>query len=161
MTIGSEDCLYLNVYTPRLSKMKRLKEQLPVLVFFHGGAFRFGSATKLSYGPEHLLKDSKLIIVTVQFRMGVFGFLSAGNKHCRGNFGLYDQNKAMRWIHDNIHNFGGDPNRITLMGANSGSVAAQLHMMSKKSNDLFQRLIMLSGSFRGECRVCILKGKYN
>lgn len=137
---GSEDCLYLNLYKPRVAQ-----KVLPVLVFLHPGAFKSGGTSPNMYGPEYLMDKGQMIVVTVAFRLGVFGFISSGDDQCKGNFGLKDQWMALRWLRNNVAAFGGDPKAITLMGVGSGAVATQLHMLSRKSNDLFQRAIMMGG----------------
>lgn len=137
---GSEDCLYLNVYQPQFYPNETLRI-LPVMVFLHGDSFSDDLC-----GPEILLREHRMIFVTIQYRLGVFGFLASGDKHCPGNFGLKDQSKALKWVKRNILHFGGDPNKITLMGEGAGSISAQLQMMSVSSNDLFERSILISQS---------------
>lgn len=140
---GSEDCLYLNVYRPKLASRKK---RLPVLVFIHGGSFKLGSADPSLYGPEFFMDTQEVIVVTIQYRLGVFGFLAADHESCKGNFGLKDQNMALYWVRGNIRAFGGDHRQVTIMGQSAGAASVQYQMISKRSNGLFQRGIMLSGS---------------
>ncbi|XP_065075923.1 juvenile hormone esterase-like [Ochlerotatus camptorhynchus] len=139
--LGSEDCLYLNVYRP-----KHVKAPLPVIVFIHGGAFFYGSALPSVYGPEKFMSNGSVILVTLQYRVGALGFLSTGDCDAPGNVGLKDQNLALGWVKENIERFGGDPDLITLVGQSAGAISVQLHMMSPRSKGLFHRAVMMSGS---------------
>lgn len=118
--IGSEDCLYLNVYRPELVTPEK---RLPVLVFIHGGSFKGGSADPELYGPDYFMDTQKVIVVTIQYRLGVLGFLAADHLSCKGNFGLKDQNMALHWVYSNIRKFGGDPRQVTLMGQSAGAAS--------------------------------------
>ena len=138
---GSEDCLYLNVYRPVASQ-----KLLPVMVFIHGGSFKGGSAHPSVYGADFLMDTKEVILVTLQYRLGVFGFLAADHPSCKGNFGLKDQNLALHWVYENIDAFGGDPQAVTLVGQSAGAASVQLQMVSHRSNGLFHRAVMLSGS---------------
>lgn len=140
---GSEDCLYLNIYAPKLSESRK---PLPVLVFIHGGAFTIGSSDPERYGPDYFMDTQEVILVTIQYRLGAFGFLASGDRNCKGNFGLKDQQTALYWVRRNIRAFNGDSHRITVMGQSSGAACVQYQMMSPKSNRLFHRAIMSSGS---------------
>lgn len=143
--MGSEDCLYLNVYRPK-GQSQQASSLLPVLVFIHGGSFQGGSTDPAIYGPEFFMAGRQIILVTIQYRLGVFGFLAAGHRSCKGNFGLKDQNLALHWIYENIGAFGGDSQAVTLMGQSSGAASVQYQMISHRSNGLFQRAVLLSGS---------------
>lgn len=140
---GSEDCLYMNVYRPNLSEQKRL---LPVIVFVVGIGFISGNADPDIYGADYFMDTGDVVMVTMQYRQGVFGFLAANDECCKGNFGLKDQSLALAWVHKNIWVFGGDPQRVTVMGQASGAVSVQFQLISKRSNGLFQRAVMMSGS---------------
>lgn len=142
---GSEDCLYLNVYVPKSAKANA-KKPLPVLVFIHGGSFKVFSADPGLFGPDYLMDTEEVIVVTIQYRLGVFGFLASGDKSSMGNFGLKDQQMALQWIYKNIRHFGGDPKKITLSGQSSGAASVQYQMVSRGSNGLFQKAILMSGS---------------
>ncbi|KAF5297062.1 hypothetical protein FQR65_LT10071 [Abscondita terminalis] len=122
---GTEDCLYLNVFTPQVFFCSKT---YPVMVFIHGGGFFFGSGQW--YEPDYLI-DYDVVYVTMNYRLGIFGFLSTGDKVVPGNNGLKDQALALKWVNENIQYFGGDPKRITLFGQSAG---------------LFQYAISQSGS---------------
>lgn len=91
-------------------KIGEVLTNLPVMLMFHGGGFMCGSAFRMMYGPDHLL-DKDVILITANHRLGALGFLSTGDANCPGNFGLKDQVMVLRWIQDNIKQFGGDPQR--------------------------------------------------
>lgn len=126
---GDEDCLFLNIYRPAARK----RSLLPVIVYLHGGAFRYGNTHPVTLGPDYFM-DTDVILITVQYRLNIFGFLSSGDENCPGNFGLKDQALSLRWIRRNIQSFGGDPKSVTLMGHSSGAASVHLHMMSEQSN---------------------------
>uniref|UniRef100_A0A8D8VHR2 Carboxylic ester hydrolase n=1 Tax=Cacopsylla melanoneura TaxID=428564 RepID=A0A8D8VHR2_9HEMI len=136
---GQEDCLYLNVYTPQLDS----DAKLPVMVFIHGGGFLMGGAS--AYGAEYFM-DHNVILVTIQYRIGILGFLSFGNRLIPGNLGLKDQVLAMQWVRDHIQNFGGDKDRVTLFGESAGGASVDMHLVSPLSKGLFHRAIMQSGT---------------
>ncbi|KAK4880294.1 hypothetical protein RN001_008440 [Aquatica leii] len=140
---GKEDCLYLNVYTPKLSK--KCNKKLPVMVYIFFGAFIAGSGRSDYAGPEYLL-DEDVILVTINYRLGVLGFLSLGNDDAAGNWGMKDQVFALKWIQENIAAFRGDKTRVTLFGSSSGGGSSHLHMFSRFSKGLFHRAISQSGS---------------
>ncbi|XP_031840749.1 venom carboxylesterase-6 [Nomia melanderi] len=137
--IGEEDCLYLNIYTPHRGNRKPL---LPVMFWIHGGAFQFGSGNE---ADETRLMDRKIVLVTINYRLGPFGFLSTGDRVVLGNMGLKDQNVALRWVSDNIAYFGGDPKSVTIFGVSAGASSVHYHYMSTASAGLFQRGISISG----------------
>ncbi|KAM0724816.1 Esterase FE4 [Formica fusca] len=139
--IGEEDCLYLNVYTPVLDKDARKA----VMVWFHGGAFNNGLGDDLFFGPDFLIEQD-VILVTLNYRLGPIGFLNTGDKNALGNAGLKDQVMALKWVKDNIHYFGGCPNRVTIFGEDAGASSVQFHMMSPMSDGLFNGAIQQSGS---------------
>ncbi|XP_054289944.1 juvenile hormone esterase-like [Macrosteles quadrilineatus] len=138
---GDEDCLYLNVFTTEESKNR----SLPVMVYIHGGGFYGGSASIDSYGPEKFM-DEDIVLVTIQYRLGVFGFLSIEDNVMPGNQGLKDQRLALQWVQENIKTFGGDPTKVTIFGNSAGSASVHLHMISLGSKDLFSRAISQSGT---------------
>ncbi|KJH46723.1 Carboxylesterase [Dictyocaulus viviparus] len=121
----SEDCLYLNVFAPVWSPQS--STGFAVLVFIHGGGFVSDSTVK--YGDvgicEHLC-TKEVIVVTVQYRVGYLGFFSTGDEHCYGNFALWDQTLALKWIQDNISFFNGDPTNVTVMGQSAGGASVDL-----------------------------------
>jgi para-nitrobenzyl esterase len=135
-----EDCLYLNVTTPR----RRAGGKLPVMVWVHGGGYYSGSGTL--YGPERLAVEGGVVVVTLNYRLGVFGFLDhpslgAGS----GDYGLEDQQAALRWVHRNAAAFGGDANNVTLFGESAGGVSTCAQLASPAAAGLFQRAIIQSG----------------
>ncbi|XP_014244331.1 venom carboxylesterase-6-like [Cimex lectularius] len=139
---GSEDCLYLNVYVPESPNVHKTNS-LPVLINIHSGAFMFLSGS--TSGPEYLL-DHNVILVTMNYRLGILGFLSTEDDILPGNNGLKDQNLALKWVYDNIKAFGGDPGEITLSGLSAGAASTHYHILSSRSKGLFKRAIILSGS---------------
>ncbi|GMT33460.1 hypothetical protein PFISCL1PPCAC_24757 [Pristionchus fissidentatus] len=136
----NEDCLYLNIFTPDVSKSSG--RNYPVVVFLHGGNFQTGSANEW---PGHGLASRGVVVVTVNYRLGAFGFLSLGDTNS-GNFGLLDQRMALEWVRDHISSFGGDPQAITLVGHDAGGVSVGLHMLSPLSKHLFRSASSMSGS---------------
>ncbi|VVC93855.1 unnamed protein product [Leptidea sinapis] len=137
---GNEDCLYLNVYTPTCTPIK-----LPVMVYIHGGAFRIGDGNSDRYGPVFLLKHN-VILVTINYRLEILGFLCLDSKDIPGNAGMKDQVAALRWVQKNIRNFGGDPDNVTIFGESAGGASVSFHLVSPMSKGLFKRAIMQSGS---------------
>ena len=132
----SEDCLYLDVYSPNIS------QSLPVLFYIHGGAYEYGTA--LTY-PSDLLALHGVVVVVIQYRLGPFGFLSTGDSAAPGNFGMLDQVEALKWVKDNIEHFGGDPSEVTIFGLSAGATSVSLHLMSPLSEGLFHQAIAESG----------------
>ncbi|XP_063987723.1 esterase FE4-like [Diachasmimorpha longicaudata] len=139
--VGDEDCLFLNVYTPTI----QAGSGKAVMVYFHPGGFTGGSGDDDLFGPDFLL-EKDVILVTVNFRLGAVGFLNTGDANAPGNVGLKDQVLALNWIRNNIRNFGGCSNRVTLFGVSSGAASVQYHMISPMSEGLFKRAIIQSGS---------------
>lgn len=141
---GDEDCLYLNVWTPREAINGARK--LPVMVFIHGGAFFEGSGSKPTFEGSALASGG-VVVVTLNYRLGALGFLVADKDgiEAQGNLGLLDQQLAMRWVANNIGPFGGDPARITLFGESAGAMSVGLHLFSVPSSQpLFAAAIMES-----------------
>jgi para-nitrobenzyl esterase len=142
----SEDCLYLNVWTP----VKALSEKRPVLVYVYGGGFNSGSGAVPLYDGEGLAKKG-LVVVTFNYRVGVFGFLALpaltreSLHQSSGNYGLLDQVAALRWVQANIRHFGGDPTRVTVGGQSAGSISVHDLTASPRAQGLFQGAIMESG----------------
>jgi para-nitrobenzyl esterase len=143
----SEDCLYLNVWTPA----KSANEKLPVLVYFYGGGFVGGDGSEPRYDGESLAQKG-IVTLTVNYRLGVFGFMShpeltaESQHHASGNYGLLDQNAALRWVQENIAAFGGDPKRVTIAGESAGSIAVCAQMASPLSKNLIAGAIGESGA---------------
>ncbi|KAJ8937471.1 hypothetical protein NQ314_011860 [Rhamnusium bicolor] len=142
----SEDCLFINVYTPRNPLGDDLDEPLlPVMFFIYGGGFVEGSSESVNYGPQHLMEYG-VILVTFNYRVGPFGFFSTVDHVIHGNAGLKDQNLALRWVNKNIRFFGGDPEKVTIFGQSAGAASVAYHILSPKSNGLFRAAIQESGS---------------
>jgi len=145
-----EDCLTLNVYAPVPARGDR-KEKHAVMVFLHGGSFLFGSATDLKKETlRELVLGNGIVVVTVEYRLGVFGFLGSRRLQRQqgiGNFGILDQQLALQWVQRNIEAFGGDPSRVGLVGWSAGSASVSVHLAMPSSRGLFSRGIMLSGGF--------------
>ncbi|XP_076654247.1 venom carboxylesterase-6 [Halictus rubicundus] len=137
--VGDEDCLYLNVY---VRHQLVTKPTLPVMVWIHGGAFQYSSGNEV---VESRLMNNEIVLVTINYRLGPFGFLSTGDRNVPGNMGLKDQSMALRWVSDNIGFFGGDPRSVTIFGVNAGAASVHYHYMSPLSAGLFHRGISISG----------------
>lgn len=146
---GGEDCLYLNVWAPKKSLEEPPKEKLPVLVFIHGGAFAVGSTSDPMYDGTAFAKDG-VICVTAAYRLNMAGFLASEVLEKEygylGNLGLLDQIESLKWVKDNIQNFGGDSNNITISGESAGAMSMSALTISPLSKGLFQKAIMESGS---------------
>ena len=139
----TEDCLYLNVWSPDV-KDSNLR---PVLVWIHGGSFYIGGSSFDLYNGEMLSAKADAVIVTINYRVSTLGFLYSDEvTNIRGNQGMWDQAMALRWVKENIRQFGGDPDKITIMGESAGSQSVSLHILSPISRDLFANAIMMSGS---------------
>jgi para-nitrobenzyl esterase len=146
----SEDCLYLNVWTPGISANK-----LPVMVWIYGGGFQAGATSEPRQDGEHLAHQG-VVIVSMNYRLGIFGFFShpgltaESAHHASGNYGLMDQAAALKWVHENIAAFGGDPNNVTIFGESAGSFAVSALMASPSSKELIHAAIGESGAFFGK-----------
>jgi para-nitrobenzyl esterase len=146
----SEDCLYLNVWTPA----KSAQDGLAVMVWFYGGGFQAGSSSEPRYDGENFAAKG-IIVVSVNYRLGVFGFLShpeltkESREHASGNYGLLDQIAGLRWVKKNIAAFGGDPDKVTIAGESAGSLSVSALMASPLSSGLIRGAIGESGAFFG------------
>ncbi len=145
---GYEDCLYLNVWTPSPPP----STPAPVMVWFHGGAFVFGSGGESYYAGSKLAQAHGMVVVTVNYRLGPLGFLAhpalAAEDPAHptsGNYGLEDQIAALEWVQRNIAAFGGDPARVTIFGESAGGYSACFHYLSERSRGLFHAVISESG----------------
>ena len=142
----SEDCLYLNVWTPQPQR----GAHLPVMVWLHGGSNRVGSGSEAAYDGA-ILASHGVIVVTVNYRLGAMGFFShpeltaESPHHSSGNYGLLDQIAALEWVQQNIAAFGGDPTNVTLFGESAGSIDATMLMASPLTQNLFRQVIAESG----------------
>ena len=140
-----EDCLYLNVYTPALDDAAR-----PVMVWIHGGAFIIGSGSTPLYDGAALVHRGDVVLVTINYRLGAFGFLELGwldpELAGSGNLGLRDQVAALQWVRDNIAGFGGDPGNVTIFGESAGGMSVTSLLAAPSASGLFHRAIAQSGA---------------
>ncbi|XP_077540981.1 acetylcholinesterase-like [Haemaphysalis longicornis] len=144
---NSEDCLYLNVRKPAAEcKQASCDSKFPVVVFMHGGCFQWGDSGLFIHDGGNFAALTDTVFVSFNYRLNVFGFLSAGNKDVPGNWGLWDQNLVLTWVQRNIKNFGGDPREVTIIGHSAGGISAGFHAISPESIGLFKRMVLQSGS---------------
>ncbi|XP_005079196.3 liver carboxylesterase 1 [Mesocricetus auratus] len=142
----SEDCLYLNIYTPAdLTKSSRL----PVMVWIHGGGLVIDGAS--TYDGLPLAVHENVVVVVIQYRLGIWGFFSTGDEHSRGNWGHLDQVAALRWIQDNIVNFGGNPGSVTIFGESAGGESVSVLVLTPLAKNLFHRAISQSSVILNPC----------
>ena len=136
----SEDCLHLNIYVPyELTATPKRS----VMVWVHGGGYEVGQS--FSYDGTSLALRGDVIVVTFNYRLGVFGFLRTDDLGSKGNFGLWDQHMAFKWVYDNIQAFGGNPNSVTIFGESAGGGSVSFQSLYPGNQGLFQRLISQSG----------------
>ena len=156
----SEDCLYLNIWTPA----KSANEKIPVLVWIYGGGFSFGSTAEPGYNGGKLAKNG-VVLVSIAYRVGQLGFLahlelSAENpNHVSGNYGILDQIAGLQWIKNNIAAFGGDPNKVTIFGESAGGISVSMLCASPLAKGLFQGAISESGGSFGPTRAKTYPGE--
>jgi len=150
---GKEDGgLVLNVFATK-EVLAKPDSPVPVMVWIHGGAFGIGSGTTDMYSPVWLM-DHGVVIVTINYRLGAFGFLSTGDNEIPANLGLWDQRMALVWVKENISKFGGDPDNVTIFGESAGSMSVCYHVLSPQSTGLFHKAIAQSGTpFSNFCRM--------
>lgn len=147
---NSEDCLTLNVWAPEAKK----HEKLPVMVWIYGGGFQAGGSSEPRIDGTNLAHHG-VIVVSMNYRLGIFGFFAgsglaaASPHHAAGNYGLMDQSAALRWVHNNIAAFGGDPNKVTVFGESAGSISVSSQMAAPASQGLFARAAGESGGAFG------------
>ena len=146
----SEDCLYLNVFTPASAKGN---SKLPVMFWIHGGGYSGGSASEPRHNGD-FLPTKGVVLVTINYRLGVFGFLATSDLAkeaggAAGNYGLLDMVAALQWVKANIAKFGGDPGNVTIFGESAGSFAVSTLMASPPAQGLFQKAIGESGGAFG------------
>jgi carboxylesterase type B len=142
----SEDCLSLNIWTPVALEQVASTDPLPVMIFIYGGSFVDGNSRNPLFDGRHLAAIGDVVLVTLNYRLGALGFL-AGIEGLKGNYGLMDQRLAMEWVRDNIAQFGGDPEKITLFGQSAGAMSVGLHLISPASQPLFAAAIMESNPY--------------
>ena len=156
----SEDCLYLNVWSPARSA----RDRVPVLVWIYGGGFSAGATSEPNYSGENLAKKG-VVLVSISYRVGQMGFfvhpeLSAESKnHASGNYGLLDMIAGLEWVQRNIAAFGGDPHRVTIFGESAGGIAVSMLCASPLAKGLFQGAISESGGSFGPPRPATLPGE--
>ncbi|WP_370938486.1 carboxylesterase/lipase family protein [Amycolatopsis sp. cg13] len=151
--LTSEDCLYLNVWTPPAGQTGR-----PVLVWLHGGAFLTGGGDR--YGAARLVDRGDAVVVTLNYRLGALGFLadpSLGPEP--GNYGFLDQQQALLWVRDNIESFGGDPNQVTIAGESAGGMSVCDHLVAPGSRGLFRAAIIQSGPCQAQATLSAAEHK--
>ncbi|WKY14686.1 hypothetical protein Q1695_000315 [Nippostrongylus brasiliensis] len=151
LTLGpkSEDCLYLNVFSPAWEADTE-EAGHSVMVYVHGGGFLIDSAVK--YGDQGIAKylcRHGVVVVTIQYRLALLGFFSTGDEICAGNLGLWDMTMALRWVQENIEAFGGNPQRVTVFGQSAGGASVDMLALSPHSRDLFHQVIPMAGN--AEC----------
>ncbi|CAJ0923284.1 unnamed protein product, partial [Mesorhabditis belari] len=138
---SSEDCLYLNIWTPSLNN-----SNLPVAVWIHGGGWGTGTAQMENKRIREIYGQNGIVVVSIAYRVGFFGFLTLNNTALPANLGLWDQNLALKWIQENIGRFGGDSKRVTVWGQSAGGASSGLHSLSPHSQGLFAQSFEQSGS---------------
>ena len=162
--LESEDCLYLNIWVNTDDKT----EKKPVMVWIHGGAYVVGSGSQAGYSGANLVqRQSDIIMVNLNYRLNMYGFMNFSSVPGGENFktapcnGLLDQAMALRWVHENIAAFGGDPNNVTIFGQSAGGGSVSILPVMKEANQYFQKVIAQSGSttlaFPVDCKAA--KGK--
>ncbi|XP_038173513.2 neuroligin-4, X-linked, partial [Arvicola amphibius] len=174
----SEDCLFLNVYTPAGANVGKIAGDItgrergddedardpgdpgrkPVMVYIHGGSYMEGTGNLID--GSVLASYGDVIVVTVNYRLGVLGFLSTGDQAAKGNYGLLDQIQALRWVEENAGAFGGDPERVTVFGSGAGASCVSLLTLSHYSEGLFQKAIIQSGTALSSWAVNYQPAKY-
>ncbi len=141
---ATEDCLFLNVFVPSSATAA---SRLPVMFWIPGGGFFAGGSN--DYDPASLVTHGGVVVVSINYRLGLLGFLSQrdldAEGHAFANYGLMDQQLALHWVHDNIARFGGDPDNVTIFGESAGAISAYGHMASPQSKGLFHKAILESG----------------
>ncbi|XP_013883096.1 neuroligin-4, X-linked [Austrofundulus limnaeus] len=154
----SEDCLYMNIYVPTEDDIHDENGLKPVMVYIHGGSFVEGTGNMID--GSILASYGNVIVITINYRLGVLGFLSTGDQAAKGNYGLLDQIQALRWIKENIQAFKGDPKRVTIFGSGAGASCVSLLTLSHYSEDLFQKAIIQSGTALSSWAVNYQPAKY-
>ncbi|CAB3396573.1 unnamed protein product [Caenorhabditis bovis] len=149
--MAEDNCLTLNVFRPTWESPEYSLKGRPVMVFIHGGGYEMGSSRDFcDYSLTGTLTLKDVIVVTINYRLNIFGFLTTGDEVCRGNFGLWDQTLALKWIQEHIQSFGGDANNVTVFGQSAGGASVDLLSLSPHSRDLFHKMIAMSGASASE-----------
>ncbi|HYM34359.1 MAG TPA: carboxylesterase family protein, partial [Steroidobacteraceae bacterium] len=148
---NSEDCLFLNVWTPAPASNLRHGKKRPVMVWFHGGGFSSGSGSSNAYDGVRLAKRGDVVVVTVNHRLNVFGHLYLGAMNPKfadsGNAGILDLVHSLKWVRDNIAEFGGDPNTVLIFGESGGGAKVTTLMTMPAAKGLFHRAVVESGAW--------------
>ncbi|CAL1527528.1 unnamed protein product [Lymnaea stagnalis] len=139
--IMSEDCLFLNIFAKEINQKSPVQKK--VVIFIHGGGFFFGST--FIYNPGSFVTEQDVVFVTIQYRFGLFGFLTTEDENAPGNYGLWDQALALKWVKNNIAAFGGDPSDITIAGESAGGSSVSFLTLSPVPKDLFTKAYSSSG----------------
>jgi len=156
----SEDCLYVNIWTPA----KKSTERIPVLVWIYGGGFSFGSTSTPVHNGEHLARKG-VVLVSLNYRVGPFGFLAhpeltaESPHHASGNYGLMDMIAGLQWVKKNIAAFGGDPDKVTIFGESAGGIAVSMLCASPEAKGLFRGAVSQSGGSFGPTRPTTYPGE--
>ncbi len=162
---SNEDCLFLNVYTPAIGVRNR-----PVMVFFHGGSFNSGNGGVTAGSPDYdgvdIANRSGAVVVTLNYRLSLLGFLAtagldADNRRPSGNYGLQDQQQALRWVQQNIAAFGGDPRNVTIFGQSAGGISVLYQVVSPDAAGLFSRAIIESSDDGNSVTLPAVETAYN
>lgn len=146
--VADEDCLYLNIWAPA----GETKQKKPVIVYVHGGGFDEGSGAIKVYTGEEIARNEGIVYVSINYRFGIFGFLTIpeldaeSENGTSGNYGLMDVAASLQWVHDNVAKFGGDPDNVTLAGQSAGGVAVEYMVASPLAKGLINRAVVLSGN---------------
>jgi len=140
----SEDCLFLNVYAPPTTNTSASDALLPVMVWIHGGRFEQGSGGVNLYDGTILSRNGPVVVVTINYRLGVLGFFVNEDSNIKGNFAIQDQQQSLEWVKANIKGFGGDPDKVTIFGQSAGGASMLSHMMSPASWPLFHQVVVQS-----------------
>ncbi|ODN06368.1 Venom carboxylesterase-6 [Orchesella cincta] len=143
-TEGTEDCLYLSIFTPKLPTSENEKSKLPVMVYIHSGGFMFGRGAQ--FRGDYLMEHKNVVLVVFHYRLGSLGFLNTGDEESFGNMGMKDQMQALRFVQENIANFAGDEDRVMIFGTSAGSASVHYHIISPMSKGLFHTALSASGS---------------
>ncbi|CAH1801031.1 unnamed protein product [Owenia fusiformis] len=141
----SEDCLHMNIFVPQQTN-NNMNATLTyaVMVFIHGGAFESFAGTNKMFDGDSIAKEGNVIVVTFNYRLGLFGTFYTEGTTEDGNFALFDQQMALEWVHTNIHHFKGDPNKVTIVGQSAGAQSVGFHLTNPKSSDFFSQAIIMS-----------------
>ena len=143
---GTEDCLFLNIFTPTLPTVPAAQDQLkPVMFWIHGGGFVGDSTQNIMHDGTHLASRGDVVVVSIEYRLSTLGFLALDNNRTTGNWALSDMVNGLMWVNKYISAFGGDPNQVTILGESAGGHAMRTMLGSPKAKGLFHKTIMISG----------------